>query len=65
MLGFELLGPPTKVCSPECVEGEFCELRHNGVLGSSRASFVLWSTYCSSARNLPSEMGRMQPLANT
>jgi hypothetical protein len=53
MLGFELLGPPTKVCSPECVEGEFCELRHNGVLGSSRASFVLWSTYCAIAQNLP------------
>src|SRR5215218_504241 len=31
--------------SPECVEGEFPELRHNGVLRSSCASLVLWSTY--------------------
>src|SRR5215208_5614808 len=33
--GLEFLAPPTKVYSPEYVEGEFCELCHNGVLGSS------------------------------
>jgi hypothetical protein len=27
MLGFEFLAPPTKVYSPECVEGEFSEVR--------------------------------------
>jgi hypothetical protein len=30
--------------SPECVEEQFCELRVYGVLRSSGASFVLWST---------------------
>jgi hypothetical protein len=31
--------------SPKCVEVEFCELRIDGVLRSSGASFVLRSTY--------------------
>jgi hypothetical protein len=31
MLRFEFLAPPTKVYSPECVEGEFCELRYETV----------------------------------
>ena len=39
--------------SPECVEEEFCELRHNGVLRSSDASLVLLSTYCAGAHTLP------------
>jgi hypothetical protein len=26
--------------SPKCVEGEFCELRHNGVLGSSARTML-------------------------
>src|SRR5215211_959661 len=29
------VGPPYCPYSPKCVEGEFCELRHHGVLGSS------------------------------
>jgi hypothetical protein len=39
--------------SPECLEGRFCELRIDGVLRSSCASLVLWSTYCSGAHTLP------------
>jgi predicted nucleic acid-binding Zn ribbon protein len=32
MLRFELLAPPTKVCSPECVEGAFSEVDPSGLL---------------------------------
>src|SRR5215213_5329127 len=28
--------PPPRLFSHQCLEGEFCELRHNGVLRSSR-----------------------------
>ena len=31
--------------SPKCLEEVFCEVRIHGVLRSSSASFVLWSTY--------------------
>jgi hypothetical protein len=37
--------PGPVLFSPECVEEDFCELRHNAVLRSSGASLVLWSTY--------------------
>jgi hypothetical protein len=37
MLGLEFLAPPIKVCSSECVEVEFCELRIERVLRSSDA----------------------------
>jgi hypothetical protein len=43
MLRFEFLAPPTKVYSPECVEGKFLELRLLGVLGSSPPA--LWWAY--------------------
>ena len=48
------LGSSSCPCSPECAEGEFCELRLNGVLRSSSATnFVLCSTYCSSGYTHP------------
>ena len=38
ILRFEFPAPPTKVCPPECVEEEFCELRLYGVLRSSQTT---------------------------
>src|SRR5215208_1707263 len=38
------------------------ELRIDGVLRSSGASFVLWSTYCSGAHTLPSQRSMLPPL---
>jgi hypothetical protein len=50
------------------VVDKFCELRFNGVLGSSDASFVIWSTYCAGAHTLssyrsmlPSLRGHLRP----
>jgi hypothetical protein len=40
MLGLEFPAPPTKDYSPAYVEGEFCELRLDGVLGSSHWTLV-------------------------
>src|SRR5215204_45355 len=50
----------TEAYSPECVEGEFCELRRDGVLGSSPLSLGLArpSTLCYRFRN-----GRSSALA--
>src|SRR5215208_7673973 len=37
ILGFEFPAPPTKVCSSECVEGEFSEVRLIKVLRTSHS----------------------------
>src|SRR5215203_3920696 len=41
-----------RLYSPECVEGEFCELRHDGVLRSSALPWCSGAYTCSSERRM-------------
>src|SRR5215216_3217177 len=50
--------PPSRVYSPECVEGEFCELRRDGVLRSSLRVSYSWIT--DSAGSLRGERGELR-----
>src|SRR5215217_2819118 len=67
MLGGPLAKPRSSAfCSspysPKCVEGEFCELRLLGILGSSGAFLVLFRTLCPGAHTLPSHKGMLPSL---
>jgi hypothetical protein len=41
------------------------ELRIDGVLGSSGASFVLWGTYCAGAQTYAPDMSMLRSLRGT